>query len=317
MDSAPAISVVIPARDAAETLPRALEAVARQEGAPAYEVIVVDDGSRDETAAIAHDLGARVISADGGGPASARNAGVAEARGGLLAFTDADCVPTPGWLAAGAEALALGAELVQGRVWPSQDVVGGPFDRTLWVGAETGLYETANLFVTRGLFERIGGFESWLRPRRGVELGEDVWLGWRARRAGAQTTFAPEALVHHAVLRRSAAAFIAERARLRYFPALAGRVPELRSELFFAHLFLNERTAAFDVALVVGGALAWRRRTCIATLASLPYLAIVAREARGWGWRLAPRVALAGIAADAVGAAALLCGSLARRSPLL
>ncbi|PZR66075.1 MAG: glycosyl transferase family 2, partial [Solirubrobacterales bacterium] len=122
MDSAPAISVVIPARDAAETLPRALEAVARQEGAPAYEVIVVDDGSRDETAAIAHDLGARVISADGGGPASARNAGVAEARGGLLAFTDADCVPTPGWLAAGAEALALGAELVQGRVWPSQDV---------------------------------------------------------------------------------------------------------------------------------------------------------------------------------------------------
>lgn len=60
------------------------------------------------------------------------------------------------------------------------------------------MYETANLLVTRELFDRIEGFEDWLPARLGKPLAEDVWFGWRARRAGARTAFCSEAIVHHA-----------------------------------------------------------------------------------------------------------------------
>src|SRR5256885_1729530 len=83
------------------------------------------------------------------------------------------------------------------------------------------------------------------RPRRGIELGEDILFGWRARRAGARTAFCARALVHHAVVPRGPVAYVAERARLRFFPAIAARVPELRETFFHRRLFLSRRTAAF------------------------------------------------------------------------
>ena len=184
-------SVVIPAKDAAATLARTLECLAAQETAP-LEVLVADDESSDETAAIAARGGATLVPVPAGsGPAGARNAAAAKARGEVLAFTDADCFPEPGWLAAGLRAIEAGADLVQGRVWPDPEVAMGPFDRTVWVVEESGLYETANLFVRRELFERLGGFEVWLEPEVGKPLAEDVWLGWRARRAAADVRFEP------------------------------------------------------------------------------------------------------------------------------
>ncbi|HSS80518.1 MAG TPA: glycosyltransferase family 2 protein [Gaiellaceae bacterium] len=90
-------SVVIPARDAARTLGSVLTALAEQQASPT-EVIVVDDGSTDETAAIAADHGARVLSTGGGRFAGgARNAGWDAARGDVVVFLDADVVPAPGW----------------------------------------------------------------------------------------------------------------------------------------------------------------------------------------------------------------------------
>ena len=89
-------SVVIPARDAARTLGRVLDALAAQEPAP-REVIVVDDGSTDATAALAAKRGARVLSTGGGRFAGgARNLGWDEARGEAVVFLDADVVPAAG-----------------------------------------------------------------------------------------------------------------------------------------------------------------------------------------------------------------------------
>jgi glycosyltransferase involved in cell wall biosynthesis len=93
------ISVIVPAKDAEKTL-----GVFEWSPSPGgccdidYEVIVVDDGSTDETGLITRQYPVKVIRKNNEGPASARNAGAWVAKGSLLAFTDADCVPSPSWL---------------------------------------------------------------------------------------------------------------------------------------------------------------------------------------------------------------------------
>jgi hypothetical protein len=314
------LSVIVPAHDAAATLPRTLAAIRAQHGAPEYEVLVVDDGSSDGSGELASDAGAQVVHTDGVGSGKARNRGVAEARGELIAFTDADCFPTPGWLRAGACCLA-DADLVVGAVAPDPSTPLGPFDRTLWVERETGLYETANLFIRRDLFERVGGFEGWLSdpgtPRgwTNPELGEDVWLGWRARRAGARPAFCPDALVHHAVHRREPSGYVGERRRLRHFPAMAARVPELREQFFVARWFLSRRSVEFDAALV-GLVAASIARSRVPLAAALPYARTVARRAKPYR-RRAPIVAAVDVAADAVGFASLVEGSARNRTVVL
>jgi glycosyltransferase involved in cell wall biosynthesis len=313
----PEISVIIPAHNAAGTLSRTLEALAAQEGAPEFEVVVVDDGSNDGTAELAERAAVvgRVVRQAGAGPARARNAGAAAATGRVLAFTDADCYPTRRWLAEIVSALD-GAELVQGAVLPEPGVEIGPFDRTIWVTRPHGLFETANLTVRRELFDRLGGFESWLVPRDGKELGEDVWFGWRATRAGARIRFAAEALVHHAVFPGGPGDLLAARRRLRYFPAMAARIPELRSAFLWRRVFLSPQTAAFDAALVGVLAAVATRRPAAAALAA-PYAVSTARALRGHPPLFKVKLALARVAADAVGGWSLAAGSVAYRAPVL
>jgi glycosyltransferase involved in cell wall biosynthesis len=309
------VSVVVPARDAAATLGRTISCLASQSGD--YEVIVVDDGSTDETAELAARAGARVISASGLGSGAARNLGVEAASSDLIAFTDADCFPEPGWLAAGVARLA-DLDLVAGSVRPDPTAALGPFDRTVWVERETGLYETANLFIRRSLFERIGGFEPWLSdpgPKRGwtnPELGEDVWLGWRARRAGARSAFEPRAVVFHAVHRRGAAGYVSERRRVRHFPAMAARVPELRDQFFYRRAFLSKRSAMFDAA-VLGAAAALATRSKLPLVAAAPYARQLARRGKPYR-RRAPLVAAVDVAADSLALAALVRGSVSNRT---
>jgi glycosyltransferase involved in cell wall biosynthesis len=309
-------SVIVPVHNAEETLPRTLAHLRAQAAPFAYEVVVVDDGSSDRSAehAAAGGPPIRLVRQAAAGPAAARNRGVALSRGAVLAFCDADCFPTPGWLAAGARALEH-ADLVQGRVLPIEGVERGPFDRTLWITEEVGLWETANLFVRRELFDQAGGFEDWLTPDRGKALGEDVWLGWRLKRLGARSAFCPEALSHHAVFARGWADYVTERRRLAHFPDMVAKIPELRDAFFYGRYFLSRRTAAFDVALIgaITGAL-FRRHSAL--LACLPYAQILRRRARGFG-RRAPVVAGIELAADAYGALALLRGTMRARAAVL
>ena len=310
------ISVIVPAYNAGATLAATLAALDGQDLDREFEVVIVDDGSSDETRAIAERAGGRVrvVTQANAGPGPARNRGAAEASGELLAFTDADCAPTTGWLREGVAALA-DADLVQGAVRPDPGARRMPFDRTIWVDGEVALYETASLFCTRELFVRLGGFEDWLgRDVVGKPLAEDVWFGWRARRAGARVRFCERALVHHAVFRRSAAAYAGERRRLVYFPAIVARIPELRSELLVHRLFLNRRSAAFDLALV-GLAIASRKRWPALLLAA-PYGRELTANSMRWR-RRAPIAAAGELAADVVGAAALIAGSLRARTPVL
>ena len=311
------ITVVVPARDASATIGRTLAALAAQDVAAEYEVVVVDSGSRDDTAEVAAASGvpSAVLHNPGGGPAGSRNIGVRHGSGGVLAFTDADCEPVEGWLTGGLRALER-AEIVQGKVLPVRPR--RPFDRTLSVVREYGLYETANLFARREAFDSVGGFQ----PVRGDEaerrpFGEDVWFVWRAKRAGARTAFADDALVYHDVLPRGFAAFVAEQARTRYFPGLVEQIPELRRHFLQHRLFLTPESARFDLAIsgLVVSAISRRRLPGLAGL--VWYAAQLEREARRWPRSERPKVACGRIAADVVTCGALLRGSVEARTLVL
>jgi glycosyltransferase involved in cell wall biosynthesis len=320
-----AVSVIVPARDAEATLGATLRALQGQDLGQPYEVLVVDDGSRDATAAIARAAGPpvrllRLATSTGAG--SVRNHGAAAARGCVLAFTDADCVPTPGWLRAGLRALE-GCDLVQGAVAPDPSAAIGPYDRSLSVTGERGFYESANLFVRRDRFEAAGGFQDVIgRARR--PQGEDVVFGWRVRRTGGRTAFCEQALVHHAVFRRGPLGWVLDRRRWRHLPTVVGHVPELRDHLCYRRWFYEHRTAAFDAALAGVGlsALARRRRAgrlsrLLPLVLAWPYARVVGDEARRLGPRRAAGYLPARVAADAVALVSLTAGSATARSVLL
>jgi glycosyltransferase involved in cell wall biosynthesis len=310
----PRVSVVVPARNAAGTIGRTLDCLAAQELDGDFEVIVVDDDSEDETAGVADRAGVILLRPGRVGAAEARNLGVAKARADTIAFTDSDCFPTPAWLEGGLRALEQN-DLVQGRVAPDPSVPLDAFDRTIWVESERGFYETANLFVTRRLFDQVGGFEEWIDTGGEKLLAEDVWFGWRAVRAGARTAFADDALVHHAVFPRGPGGFVSEKLRLRYFPLIAARIPEFRERTLYRHWFLSRRSAAFDLA-ITGATLALVTRSRLPLVATLPYGRHAVSDTLRFR-RRAPFVAAVRTLADATTLGALLAGSVKARSLVL
>jgi|GEM_PF-925105 len=158
-EQGPVWSVVIPVRDGERYLADAIRSALALPG-PAREVIVVDDGSRDGSRAIAESFGApvRVVSGAGCGPAAARNVGLREARTDLLGFLDADDL----WLPALAnEALA---RLISD---PEVDVAHGLVrefhdDAPASAGAPFRYILIGSAFFRRRAFERIGPFDETL-----------------------------------------------------------------------------------------------------------------------------------------------------------
>ncbi len=197
------VSVIVPAYNAAETLPLCLAALAAQDYPhEKYEVIVVDDGSTDATAALARAAGVRVITQPNAGPAAARNTGAAAATGDLLLFTDADCAPVPGWLR------ALAAPFADPRVagakgaYLTRQTASVPrftqleyrdrYDRM--AGAETiDFVDTYSAAYRRDVFLANGGFDT-IFPTASVE---DQELSFRLAEKGYRLVFAPQAQVYH------------------------------------------------------------------------------------------------------------------------
>jgi glycosyltransferase involved in cell wall biosynthesis len=179
MDHAPTvISVIVPAYDAAQFIQAALDCIEAQ-ALDCLEIIVVDDGSKDQTAelALAHSIGAKVIRQANSGPGAARNAGVKAARGSYITFLDVDDEWATGSLARRLETLQAHpeADMVIGLV-RFEGLDGREIPLTPWTAPNLG----AGLY-RRELFEKIGYFEPGL-------LLDDVDWFLRARDAGVGIT---------------------------------------------------------------------------------------------------------------------------------
>jgi glycosyltransferase involved in cell wall biosynthesis len=191
------ITVVVPVRNAMPWLEDQLRALVAQECAGEWEVLVVDNGSTDQSTTVARRWAdrpgpVRWMDASGiPGPGAARNAGVRAARGDLLAFCDADDVVQPGWISALAS--ALGDADVSAGVFDFWSLNGRPPSAlrpasTRQLGfLPAGL--GANLAVRRHAFEEVGGFAEELL------IGEDIDLCWRLQLRGFRFEVAPDAVV--------------------------------------------------------------------------------------------------------------------------
>ena len=174
---APAVTAIVPAYNAELFLGEALESIRRQ-SLPAAEVIVVDDGSTDQTASIARRWESpevRYVHQANAGPAAARNRGLSLARGDLVTFLDADDAWPVDKLAWQAECFATDPRLdvVLGLTRPLlPGGASGPEVPFAFLNVGSGLYR-------RAIFDRIGPFDARLR------YSEDVDWFLRAREAGA------------------------------------------------------------------------------------------------------------------------------------
>lgn len=331
----PDVSVVVSTRDRAHFLTGLMEALEAQTlAASRFEVVLVDDGSTDGTWELLtrrvptsrRRMSALRLGASSG-QAAGRNAGVEAARASVLAFTDDDCLPAPGWLdsltepfrppAAGRPPAAVVAQGLT-RPWPVDEVGCGPWDRSVWVLEASWRFETCNVAYRRDDFSAAGGFpprESLPAGRGGKVVGEDAVLGWRVVERGAELVFREEALVHHRHLPASYGDYLRDCLGRRVFPDLVARSPLGRRALWH-RWFLSPRSAAADLALAGVGAAGLTRR--LAPLAAaLPWLRLAWPEARQRPGRPAV-VRLAQLAVgDLVGAAALGGASVRHRTPVL
>ncbi len=178
------VSVIIPALNEEKTIGDCLVSLFKMDYPPErWEILVVDNGSTDRTAEIVKSFPVRYLREERPGPSAARNKGIEASKGEILAFTDADCVVTAGWL----------QELVRGFVGEEVGVVVGevlayppqtPAERYMAMRKPlrqmwnlsypvSPWFATSSVALRRKVFDNIGLFD----PQ--ILTGEDVDISWR------------------------------------------------------------------------------------------------------------------------------------------
>jgi glycosyltransferase involved in cell wall biosynthesis len=202
VNQAPAVSIVVPARNAAATLERCIRSLLEIDyPRDSLEIIVADNGSTDGTRAILDWFGTqiRVVEQPRPGPAAARNAGIRVARGSIIALTDADCQVDSSWV----------RELIQPLADPEVGIVGGkvralpPVNRVSRFGElihdhERAIEEfkppyvaTANWGCRRSVLIDEGLFDETLLR------GSDAEMALRIGARGYRLVYRPGAIVYH------------------------------------------------------------------------------------------------------------------------
>ncbi|MCC6975786.1 MAG: glycosyltransferase [Anaerolineae bacterium] len=203
----PYVSVVIPIYNRADFVALCLPPLLKQTyPLDRYEIILVDDGSTDDTVMRARDLTRdwagefRLIQKPNGGPASARNAGYQAAQGELIAFLDSDCVAPPNWIEAlvkpftESQTAGVGAPVVAGDAtsWVARYLDVMDFYRHRVRGGRVDYLVTGNVAFRRDALDQIGGFTT--EPNVWVE---DVEISYRLKKSGYALDVTSDGAVKH------------------------------------------------------------------------------------------------------------------------
>jgi succinoglycan biosynthesis protein ExoA len=208
--SVPSVAVIIPARNEAAVIGACLRSLVAQEWpAGRLEVIVIDDGSTDDTGAIARAEGVAVLRTEGVGPSRGRNLALARTSADYCLFTDADCELERGFVRALVDGLAAAGPAFAGAGGRQLGPPGAPpyarrvqrfleaagfvsdYAHTGARTAETSHNPSCCALLHRTAVLAAGGFREELWPC------EDLDLDLRLRRAGRRLLYVPGAVVHH------------------------------------------------------------------------------------------------------------------------
>lgn len=197
------VSVVIPAYNAAATIDRCLAGLAAQSYPPdRYEVIVVDDGSTDDTGVRIKSTGVKYLYQPNQGPATARNNGAAEANGDIILFTDADCIPTANWIAEMVKPFSDPEVIaVKGAYRCKQSGLVARFVQLefeerfamLEKAESIDMIDTYAAAIRKNIFADLHGFDTSF-PKAN---NEDTELSYRMAALGKKMVFNPKAIVYH------------------------------------------------------------------------------------------------------------------------
>jgi GT2 family glycosyltransferase len=197
----PRISVIVCSYNGARTIRDCCEALLRLEY-PNYEVMVIDDGSTDATAAIALHYGFRLISTENRGLSSARNTGMQAAMGEIVAYIDDDAYPDPHWLTYLAATFLTTSHVGVGGpnyAPPGDGMIadcvanapGGPL-HVMLSDQEAEHIPGCNMAFRKTALQAIGGFDPQFRT-----AGDDVDVCWQLQKQGWTIGFHPAAMVWH------------------------------------------------------------------------------------------------------------------------
>lgn len=197
---APSATIIVPVLNGERTIRKCIESLLNQEHDGAYDIIVVDNGSSDRTPHMleAFKKNITVLEERSRGSYRARNRGIREARGSIIAFTDADCVALRGWLRnmtapfRDGRVMVVGGAVQGGRRQTAVSSYCGKFlmDQEAMMDAPSPYFATANVAVRAGAFGKYGLF------RESLSSGGDAeWCGRLPRKD--MFRFSKDAVVMH------------------------------------------------------------------------------------------------------------------------
>jgi glycosyltransferase involved in cell wall biosynthesis len=198
------VSIIIPTYNGAKRIGKCLEALTQQDYQGEFEIIVVDDGSTDETEEVVQQYPQiRLIQQQNAGPASARNQGARVANGEILLLTDDDCVPMPDWISQMVQPFLEKPELVgiKGVYRTHQRELTARFVQLEYEDkydvmakyAYIDFIDTYSAGYRRDIFLKYDGFDTTFP----VACTEDQELSFRIGRDGHKMKFIPQAIVYH------------------------------------------------------------------------------------------------------------------------
>jgi GT2 family glycosyltransferase len=272
VSATPHVTVVVPVLNRREQMLRCLDGIFAQEY-DRYDVVVVDNGSTDGTPEACRARAAQEaridlrVEAVAGLVGAARNAGARIAAGELVAYTDSDCIPTPGWLAEGVKPFASDPSVgvVSGPTLPEEQP--GRWAATQDIRDQTWRFEACNVIFRREALLAVEGFDETRT------MWEDTVAGFSVMRSGWSAAFAPDAVVHHDVTYPGYGWHLRRVLRYGEVASVIGRYPEIADRLLWHRYFLRPRNARFALAalgvllapfdsraLVLAAPYAWLRR---------------------------------------------------------